>query len=522
MDTDVVVVGAGPVGLLLAAELSLAGVRPIVLERLAAPASQPKARGIGILAAEALRRRGLGDALDREHEQGLAALARDHGTTRTHFAWLHKIDPEAADPGRSGALIAQPALEAVLRTHLSGLGVEVHHGFTVTGWEQGPDGVTLTADTPGGEARVFARYVVGCDGGHSTVRRLAGFGFPGTPPLMTIRYAGAEVAGRDLLPPPGRLPGGTFFHDDRMIATFDFAVPETTDAAAGRSREVPLSAEEMRASVRRVTGTDVTINAFHGGLRFTDQARQADTYRRGRTLLAGDAAHVHSPNGGQGLNLGLMDAVNLGWKLAATVRGQAPDGLLDSYSAERHPVGAAVLHNTRAQSALLAPGPHIDALRDIVADLMDLPAVNRYLGRLLSGTDHRYELPYPAEHPMAGQHCPPLLVDGTTPLAELTRPGRPLLLHPAADEIDTGGRADRIAAASLGHDDLGALLLRPDGVIAWAAAPGPAPDRTGLHRALDTWFRQADGAPASTATARGNGLASDVAAGEGGQFGAGR
>ena len=480
MDTDVVVVGAGPVGLMLAAELSLAGVRPIVVEQLAAPSGQPKARGIGVLAAEALRRRGLGEQLDREHEQGLEALARDHGTTKTHFAWIHKVDPEAADPGRHGVLITQPVLERLLRGRLADLGVEVHFGFTVTGWEQSLDEVTLTLRTPEGERRLSAGYVVGCDGGHSSIRELAGFDFPGTAPLMTVRYAKAEVTGHDSLPPPGRLAGGTLFHDDDMIATFDFA-------DTGQDRDVPLSAEEMRDSVHRVAGVDVAITAFGGGLRFTDQARQADTYRRGRTLLAGDAAHVHSPNGGQGLNLGLMDAVNLGWKLAATVRGRAPEGLLDSYTTERHPVGAAVLHNTRAQSALLCPGPHVDALRDVVADLMDLPEVNRHLSRLLSGVAHRYPLPYPAEHPMVGAHCPPLTVNRTTPMSDLTRSGRPLLLHPAADAVDTGGQVDQVTTTSLG-DGLAAVLLRPDGVIAWAAAPGGALDTSKLRQALDTWF----------------------------------
>jgi hypothetical protein len=186
-----------------------------------------------------------------------------------------------------------------------------------------------------------------------------------------------------------------------------------------------------------------------------------------------------------------MDAVNLGWKLAATVRGQAPEGLLDSYATERHPVGAAVLHNTRAQSALLCPGPHVDALRDVVSDLMDLPEVNRHLSRLLSATTHRYPLPYPAEHPMTGLHCPPLTVNDTTPVTDLTRSGRPLLLHPTAEAIDTGGRVDQITTTSLGYggdDDLAAVLLRPDGVIAWAAAPGEALDPSSLGQALDTWF----------------------------------
>jgi 2-polyprenyl-6-methoxyphenol hydroxylase-like FAD-dependent oxidoreductase len=459
MDADVVVVGAGPVGLLLAAELARAGVRPIVLERLAAPPEQPKARGIGVLAAEALRRRGLGEALDREHEIGLKALAREHGTTRGHFAWIHKLDPEAADPGRRGALIAQPALERLLRAHLAGLGVTVRYGWTVTGCEQHGlggtgAGVTVTAETAGGPVRFDAAYVVGCDGGHSAVRKLAGFAFPGTEPLMTVRYARAEVGG-DVLPPSGRLAGGTLFHDDGMLATFDFG-----GSAADRS--APLSAQEMRDSVRRVAGVDVEVMAFRGGLRFTDQARQAASYRTGRVLLAGDAAHVHSPNGGQGLNLGLLDAMNLGWKLAATVRGTAPGGLLDTYHDERHPVGAAVLHNTRAQSALLAPGPHVDALRDIVGDLMDLPEVNAHLSRLLSGVTHRYRLPYPARHPAAGTHCPPLRRSDGSPLETES-----LSVHEA--------------------EGFAALLLRPDGVIAWALAPGDDPDPEGLRRAWAAW-----------------------------------
>jgi 2-polyprenyl-6-methoxyphenol hydroxylase-like FAD-dependent oxidoreductase len=468
-------------------------VRPLVLERLAEPSEQPKARGIGPLAAEALRRRGLGDDLDREHEQGLRKLEQDHGTTKTHFAWIHKIDAEAADPGRRGALIGQPALEALLRRHLSSLGVEVRFGHALTGLDED----ALTVEWPGGSRRVTARYVVGCDGGRGVVRKLAGFDFPGTPPLMTIRFARARAKGE--LPPPGRFAKGTLFHGDGMIATYDFL---DTDS----DRSAPLTADEMVASVRRVAGIDVEITDFHGGMRFTDQARQASTYRRGNTLLAGDAAHVHSPNGGQGLNLGLMDAMNLGWKLAAAVHGN--DALLDTYTAERHPVGAAVLANTRAQSALLAPGPHVDALRDVVSDLMDLPEVNQHLSRLLSGVTIRHEMPYPATHPMTGMACPPLIVDGV-PLEKLTTSGRPLLLHPEAeafagdrvavapahrlDQRDTverqRGLVEAITATDLGDDRLAAVLLRPDGVIAWASAPGDQPRLSDLQPALDTWFR---------------------------------
>ncbi|MEV8037968.1 FAD-dependent monooxygenase [Streptomyces sp. NPDC086182] len=223
-------------------------------------------------------------------------------------------------------------------------------------------------------------------------------------------------------------------------------------------------------------------------------------------LLAGDSAHVHSPNGGQGLALGLLDATNLGWKLAATVLGRAPDGLLDSYTAERHPAAAAVLHNTRAQSALLRPGPHTDALRDIVSDLMDIEEVNQYFGRMLSGLGIRYALPYTeaGAHRLTGAYCPDLRLttetSGEAPatsLAQLAEQGRPVLIHtrdypevPAATAV-RHGVLSVAAADTLDRDDLCAVLVRPDGVIAWAVAPGRPADTTGLEHALRAWFAPA-------------------------------
>lgn len=483
-NVEVAIVGAGPVGLLLACELSLAGIRPIVIERLAEPNAAPKARGIGVLAHEALRRRGLGPELDRAHEQGTAALEREHGTTRAHFAWIHKLDPDQADPGRRGALIAQPELEHILRRRAAEHDIEVLYSTTLTGLDglgeaAGTQPLRLTLETPDGQEQIEAPYVVGCDGAHSSVRTLAGFRFPGTEASMTVRHARARVLGRERLPQPGRLPHGTLFHDTDMIATFDFA-------EADYDRAAPLTAEEMRASVRRVTGVDIEISQFQGGLRFTDRAAQAETYRQGRVLLAGDAAHVHSPNGGQGLNLGLMDAVNLGWKLAAVIRGAQPSTLLAGYTDERHPVAAGVLHNTRAQSALLSPGPHVDALREIMADLMDLPEVNRHLSRLLSGVEHRYAMPYPNSHPLVGKHCPPLHVNGT-PLYETMHDPRPVLLRPAGFGPAVDRNVRELEVTSIDRDDLAAALIRPDGVIAWAAsATADTADPT-FHQALETW-----------------------------------
>jgi len=496
MDTEVLVVGAGPVGLLLAAELRLAGARVEVVERLAAPTGERKARGIGSLATEALRRRGLGSALAEHHERGTADFRAAHGSDKGHFAWIHKIDLVPPDePDRGYTFIWQPDLEKLLGDRVAELGVPVHRAHELTALDQGPDSVTATLRTPAGERRLTATYLVGCDGGRSRVRKLTGFEFPGTAPFMVMRAGRVELADPGVLPPPGRRDTGQLMHGGQMLGTAEFdSFPE--------HRDTPLTSEELTDSVRRVAGVDVTITALREPRRVLDHARQAASYRLGRVLLAGDAAHVHSPNGGQGLNLGLMDAMNLGWKLAAAARGTDPKGeLLDSYTAERHPVAAAVLHNTRAQSALLAPGPHHDALRDLVADLMDLPEVNRYFGELMNGLHIRYALPYRsgAEPEPVGQHSPELAVDDTS-LYRLAARARPLLVTgPAANgaaamaevaEVAApwADRVDLVAASTLGRADLAALLVRPDGVLAWAAAPGRPADLEQLRTALTTWF----------------------------------
>jgi 2-polyprenyl-6-methoxyphenol hydroxylase-like FAD-dependent oxidoreductase len=467
VDADVIVVGAGPVGLFLAAELRLGGARAVVVEKLAVPATEAKARGIGPLATEALRRRGLGPRLAEAHREGLRDFARHHGSPLGHFANIHKLVP---DPDRQGTYIWQPELERVLTDHAEALGVPILRGQEVVALEPDEDGVTAVT----AERRLRARYLVGCDGGRSTVRRLAGFSFPGTPPLLRTIFGRVRLDGA--VPAGGRYEAGTFLRGGDLAGV--------SEPAVGPEPAGPVTAAELSAAIRRVTGADVVVADLGDGRRFSDHARQADTYRRGRVLLAGDAAHVHSPSGGQGLNLGLMDAANLGWKLAAVVRGDAPDGLLDTYTRERHPAGEAVLRNTRAQSALLAPGPHVDALRDVVAELLDVPEANRYVAELLSGVNGRYEFPYPAPDP-AGRHCPDLeLVDdeGTrSRLHEHTGSGRGLLLLPPS--------ARELAACAAGRVDVvpvtgtGPLLIRPDGVVAWADG-----DRAALGTALTTWF----------------------------------
>src|SRR5882757_9974210 len=473
-DSDVIVIGAGPVGLLLAAELKLGGVHPVVVERLAEPTQETKARGIGALATEALWRRGLGPRLAEAHPGGTRDLVRDHGSTLGHFANIHKLVP---DGDRHGTQIWQPALERVLTEHAETLGVPILRGYEVVGLEPDPAAVIVVAKTPQGERRLRAPYVVGCDGGRSTVRKLAGFGFPGTPALLRTIAGRVRFVGE--VPAAGRYEAGEFIRGGGMAGV--------TEPASGAAPDGPVTAGELAAGIRRVTGAEVRVEELHDGRRFSDQARQADTYRSGRVLLAGDAAHVHAPSGGQGLNLGLIDAVNLGWKLAAVLRGSAPETLLDTYTRERHPAGEAVLSNTRAQSALLAPGSHVDALREIVAELMDIPAVNRYFTDLLSGVYQRYEFPYPTEDPV-GRHCPDLeLVDEqgrvSRPHEHMRSGGGLLLLTPGTRHL-AAYAAGRVAIVTVTNAfmNMDALLLRPDGVVAWASGnPGS------LGTALDTW-----------------------------------
>ncbi|QWF84665.1 FAD-dependent monooxygenase [Amycolatopsis sp. CA-230715] len=488
MDADVIVAGGGPVGLFLAAELALAGARTLVLERLDSPTEELRARGLGVLAGEMLTRRGLGELLAEAHERGFEDLKRDHGSSLGHFAHIHKLDPAlTADPGRRYTYIWQPELTRLLAAHAARLGVTVHTGHEVTGFESDVDGVVVRA----GGRRFRARYLVGCDGGRSSVRKLAGFDFPGTPALLRTIGGRARLDGD--IPPGGRYETGTFIHGGGttvgMVGTGE--LDATAPALDG-----PPTADDLEASIRRVTGAEVTVTELHDFRVFADRARQVSTYRIGRVLLAGDAAHIHSPNGGQGLNLGLMDAANLGWKLAAVVKGEQPEALLDTYTAERHPAGESVLRNTRAQSALLAPGPHVDALREIIAELMDIPEANRYFSDLLSAVNLRYDLPYPTEGELTGRHCPDLeLVDDdgrASRLHEHTLTGRGLLLLPPENrdlaELATGP-VDVLPIAKTGLDD-GALLLRPDGVVAWAGS-----DRETLRSALETWFGKTSSGP---------------------------
>ncbi|MFJ9418469.1 FAD-dependent monooxygenase [Streptomyces sp. NPDC101227] len=513
-DADVVVAGGGPVGLMLACELALADVTVVVLERLTEVDTTIKAGAINSPSAEALYRRGmLPDLMEvqRAAFEKFSAFMRQRGAAGAsqvkappkfagHFAGimlrgdlLDESDPDFGTSGPAGdlGLIPQEALERLLAARAAELGVELRRGVTLTGFDAEEDGVHV--HTSDGSLRTG--WLVGCDGGRSAVRRLGGFPFPGTAPEITGHQAIVELTGADALGVGWNWTAtGTYVHGPMpgRILTVEFDGPPA-------DRSAPVTAEELQAALRHVSGVpDVTITKVHSATRFTDNARQVPDYRSGRVLLAGDAAHVHSPFGGQGLNLGLGDAMNLGWKLAATVKGRAPEGLLDTYTTERHPLGAWVLEWTRAQVALMRPESHTRALRKVIAELTGTVDATTFFAKKISGVWQRYDLP--GDHPLTGGSAPDLELSDGTRLADHLRGGHALLLDLADDpEVRkrAAGYGDRVRLHTAGcpqRPGLTGLLVRPDGCTAWAADAGDTPD--GLDAALLRWFGGPDTAAA--------------------------
>ncbi|MFJ9797699.1 FAD-dependent oxidoreductase [Streptomyces sp. NPDC101145] len=510
MDYDVVVAGGGPVGLMLACELRLGGARVAVLERLTEVNPTIKGGAITTPSAEALYRRGMLPALAEVQRQAMdrfqAFIREQHSEDAGgaagrglgivgHFAGImlradlvDRTEPGLSDAGPAAeiAFVAQQDIERLLGERADELGVNVRRGVALTGFDA--DDETVTVRTSHGAIR--AGWLVGCDGGRSTVRKLAGFAFPGTEPEITCHQAVAEMTGAEDLkigwtatdtgvyaygPMPGR------------VVTVEFDGPPA-------DRDAPVTTEDLQARLRRVSGVDITITEVQTATRFTDHARQVTDYRKGRVLLAGDAAHVHSAFGSQGLSLGIGDAMNLGWKLAAVIAGWAPEGLLDTYTAERHPVGAWVLDWTRSQVAAMRPDPQSLALREIVSDLAGTVAGTTYLTARLNGGKVQYELA--GEHPLTGRSAPDLeLTDGDR-LADHLHGGRALLLDltddPELRDLAAGyaGRVDTLTAGCPSRPKLAAVLVRPDGFTAWAAdAEAKAPTPTaGLAEALEEWF----------------------------------
>jgi 2-polyprenyl-6-methoxyphenol hydroxylase-like FAD-dependent oxidoreductase len=383
----------------------------------------------------------------------------------------------------------QRRIERMLAERAAELGVEVRHGHEVTGLTQGEKSVTIDVR---GRAPVEAAFLVGADGGHSVVRKLAGIEFPGVTTDKSVSLTAAVSVAREtvaadgglVVPGFGVVPPFRHLRTERGVITwapFPGRDPLLSTVEWGRPAGGDASLEELRASAARILGADVSLGPpagpgphlmrrLSGG-----NTRIATEYRAHRVLLVGDAAHVHSAIGGPGLNLGLQDAVNLGWKLAAELRGEAPGGLLDTYESERRPAARRVAMHTRAQSLLIQPGGEVTALRELFGELLALPATRQHIANLLSGADITYDMG-PATGPLVGRWVPDL-----PGLRELTRTGRPLLLDPTG-ALDAGPWAPRVDTVAVPELDT-ALLLRPDCYVAWQGSTAE-----GLREALTTWF----------------------------------
>ncbi|MFF5285348.1 rifampin monooxygenase [Streptomyces sp. NPDC013171] len=468
---DVIVVGGGPTGLMLASELRLHDVRVVVLERLAEPTKESRGQGLHARSVEMMDQRGLLERFTAVSERfSVGGL----------YGGVMKPWPERLDTAHPyGLATPQPVTERLLNERALELGTEIRRGTEVVGVAQDEDGVTVTL-ADGTELR--SRYLAACDGGRSTVRKLLGVAFPGEPATVetllgdmeatadeeTIAAAVAEVQKTQLRFGLKALGDGTY----RVIVPAD---------GVAEDRTVAPTLDDFKTRLRAFAGTDFGVHSPRWLSRFGDATRQAEHYRVGRVFLAGDAAHVHPPTGGQGLNLGIQDAFNLGWKLAAAVAGWAPEGLLDTYESERHPVGARVVENTRAQMTLLGTDPGATALRKLLSELMEFEEVNRYVTGLITAVDVRYDLG--EGHELLGRRLRDLTLKRGR-LYELTHGGRGLLLDQTG-RLSAEGWADRVDhVVDVSEElDVPAVLLRPDGHVVWVGE-----DQENLAGVLREWF----------------------------------
>jgi 3-(3-hydroxy-phenyl)propionate hydroxylase len=477
----VLVAGGGPTGLMLAGELALAGVDVAIVERRATQELDgSRSRGLHSRTIEVLDQRGIADRFLAEGQamqvQSFARIPLDIGDFPTRHNY--------------GLALLQSDFERILAAWVSELGVPIAREREVTGFAQDATGVDVEL-SDGHSLR--AGYLVGCDGGRSVIRKAAGIEFPGWDPSTSSLIAEVEMSEE---------PEWGIRYDDNgtqaigRLADGKRAVVVVSERYAGQTGEPTL--RDLSRALVAVWGTDFGVHSPTWISRFTDMTRQAASYREGRVLLAGDAAHVHYPVGGQGLNIGVQDAVNLGWKLAQVVNGTSSESLLDTYHAERHPVAARVLRNTLAQTALVRSDARIDALRDIMSELLGMDEPREWFGAMVSGLDIHYDLG--AGHPLLGRRMPDLdlvTADGPLRVFTLLHDARPALLNlgePGGfDFAPWADRVQLINAKYAGPWELpvlgavtapAAVLIRPDGYVAWVG------DLTqpGLPEALTTWF----------------------------------
>jgi 2-polyprenyl-6-methoxyphenol hydroxylase-like FAD-dependent oxidoreductase len=474
---DVIIAGCGPTGAMLAAELRLHDVRVLVLEKDTEPVSFVRIVGLHVRSLELMAMRGL---LDRMLEHGRRRPAGGF------FAAIAKPAPEGLDSGHAYLLgIPQPVVVRLLEDHAVERGAQVRRGHTLVDLEQDDEGVTV--ELADGE-RLRSRYLVGCDGGRSTVRKLLGVGFPGEPSRTETLMGEMEVG----VPQPeiaAKVAEISETHKPFWLRPFGQGVYSVVVPAGGVSdRTRPPTLDDFKHQLRTIAGTDFGVHSPRSLSRFGDATRLAERYRVGRVLLAGDAAHVHPPTGGQGLNLGVQDAFNLGWKLAAQIRGWAPEALLDTYHAERHPVAAEVLDNTRAQMELLSPEPGPQAVRRLLTELMDFDEVNRHLIEKITAIGIRYDFGAGPHPDLLGRRLRDIDVHQGR-LYDLLHRGRGLLLD-RTERLTVGGWSDRVdhLADPTAALDVPCVLLRPDGHVAWNGD-----DQHDLDVHLSRWF----GHPAS-------------------------
>ncbi len=495
---DVIISGAGPVGLFLACELGLTKCSVLILEKADNPQSPLKQlpfgiRGLSAPTIEALYRRGLLKELEIHKRLKNPHQNAEQGPRRQvgHFAgipfregdidasqWKYRL-PSSTD---TSLISEMQELETVLTRRAEALGVEIKRGLAVTDFQQTEDGVTVQS----GDQSFQSKWLVGCDGARSAVRKTGGFEFAGTEPEFTGYTTSVDIADPEKLKPGRNVTSKGMYLQSQP----GYVLIQDFDGGAFHNSEKPITREHVQEVLRRISNTDVTINALRVATTWTDRARQATTYRNGRILLAGDAAHIHSPLGGQGLNLGLGDAMNLGWKLAATIQKKAPEGLLDSYQTERHPIGAQVLDWSRAQVAVMGTGAQGRALHAIFRDLMNTRDGATYMAARVWGVFTHYDLG--GDHPLVGHSVPNFEFEDGTKVGELLQDGQGMLLDfdrnaslkTLASEYNN--RMKFVSGRAKEQFGLSAVLIRPDGIVAWASESEP--NGESIREAVARWF----------------------------------